>query len=58
MTVFAHAGHWAVQLLYVAPVLFVAGVIIRERLRDRRERREEADATVVEGVHPDPGSRD
>jgi cytochrome b len=49
--VLAHAGHWLVQLLYVAPVVFIAAVIIREKLRDKREQREA-------GSHPDPGSRD
>jgi cytochrome b len=49
--VLAHAGHWLVQLLYVAPVVFIAAVIIREKLRDKREQRE-ADA------HPDLSSRD
>jgi hypothetical protein len=51
--VFAHAGHWAVQLLYVAPVLFIAGVIAREKIRERRERRNE-----LEEPHPDHSGRD
>lgn len=37
MLVLAHAGHWLVNALYVAPVIFVFAVIAREKLRDRRE---------------------
>jgi hypothetical protein len=35
----AHAGHWLVNLLYIAPVLFIFGVIAREKWRERREAR-------------------
>ena len=28
MTLFAHAGHWIAQLLYLAPVLAMVGAIL------------------------------
>jgi hypothetical protein len=52
MIVLAHAGHWLVNLLYLAPVLFIFGVILREKIRDRREQRE------GETRHPDQHGRD
>ena len=36
MTVFAHAGHWLPQLLYVAPVAVLVGAVLVGRIRDRR----------------------
>ena len=48
--VVAHAGHWAVQLLYVVPVLVVAGAIIWSKIQERREEAEEA------AVEARPGS--
>ena len=40
----AHAGHWALDVLYAAPILVVVIVIatnvIRERRASRHERRE------------------
>lgn len=41
MTAFAHAGHWAVQLLYLAPIAVLAGLVISGRLKERREARRE-----------------
>ena len=41
--ILAHAGHWAVQLLYVLPVLLVAGAIVWSKLQERREEAEEAE---------------
>jgi hypothetical protein len=35
--IYAHAGHWLVNLLYAAPLLFVIAIIVRDRLRQRRE---------------------
>jgi hypothetical protein len=32
----AHAGHWAVDLLYVAPLLVAVGVLGWQSMRDRR----------------------
>jgi hypothetical protein len=43
VTVFAHAGHWAVQLLYAVPVFFVLGAIGWSKIAERREAREEAE---------------
>ena len=37
MLVIAHAGHWAVQLIYLFPLLVLVGVIVAGRRRDRRE---------------------
>ena len=46
MTLLAHAGHWTVQLLYVAPVAVVAGALYVQGLRERR--RAAADASLEE----------
>jgi hypothetical protein len=32
----AHAGHWLVSLAYIAPLLFLIGVIVVGKIRDRR----------------------
>jgi hypothetical protein len=37
--VFAHAGHWLVQLLYLAPLVVMGAVLISGHLRRRREDR-------------------
>ena len=34
--VLAHAGHWLVSLAYIAPLLFLVGVILVGKVRDRR----------------------
>jgi hypothetical protein len=36
MVVFAHAGHWIVGLAYMAPLVFLVGVIAVGKIRDRR----------------------
>ena len=50
--VIAHAGHWLLNLLYVAPVLVFIVVLsvisFRDRRRMRREEREQND-----GLTPD-----
>jgi hypothetical protein len=33
----AHAGHWLVNMLYAAPLLAVIAIIVRDRVRQRRE---------------------
>jgi hypothetical protein len=38
MIVLAHAGHWLVSLAYVAPLVFLVGVIVVGKIRDRRAR--------------------
>jgi hypothetical protein len=35
----AHAGHWAIYVLYAVPVVIVLGAIAVNMLRDRRARR-------------------
>ena len=37
MLVIAHAGHWAVNLLYVAPLLIAVGVLFYQSMQDRRQ---------------------
>ena len=36
--VLAHAGHWLVSLAYIAPLIFLVGVILAGKIRDRRDR--------------------
>jgi hypothetical protein len=36
----AHAGHWALYVLYAVPILIVLGSIVANTLRDRRGHRE------------------
>jgi hypothetical protein len=36
----AHAGHYAVWVLYVLPVLIIVGAILRSAIAVRREDRE------------------
>jgi hypothetical protein len=38
--VFAHAGHWAVDALYLVPVLLLVGAALKERWKARREPRD------------------
>jgi hypothetical protein len=33
----AHAGHWAIWILYAVPVLVVLGSIVAQLRRERRE---------------------
>ena len=40
MIVFAHAGHWAVDALYLVPVLLLVAAALNGRRRERREARE------------------
>jgi hypothetical protein len=35
----AHAGHWLVQLVYVAPLVFMGGMFAVGYLRRRRDER-------------------
>ena len=37
MLLFAHAGHWLVQLIYLVPLAVLIVVILVGRARDRRE---------------------
>ena len=36
--VLAHAGHWLVSVAYLAPLVFLVGVIVAGKIRDRRAR--------------------
>ena len=38
MIVFAHAGHWLPQLLYLAPVIVMLGLVGLGKLRERRNK--------------------
>jgi hypothetical protein len=38
MIVFAHAGHWLPQLLYLAPVVVMLGAVGLGKLRQRRNK--------------------
>ena len=45
MLTLAHAGHWVVNLLYVAPLLVAVGVLGYQSVKDRRQiKREGGDA--------------
>ena len=39
VVVFAHAGHWLPQLLYLAPVAVLVIAVLVGRFRDRRSGR-------------------
>ena len=41
--VFAHAGHWAAQLLYLAPVIAMIGAVLWSRFRGTSEIDDEED---------------
>ena len=36
MTLFAHAGHWIGQLLYLAPVVAMVGALAWAKFKERR----------------------
>ena len=37
----AHVGHWAINLLYVAPLVIAVGVLGYQSLKDRRQLKRE-----------------
>jgi hypothetical protein len=39
MLVLAHSGHWLIQLVYAAPLLFMAGLFAISYFRQRRDGR-------------------
>lgn len=43
MTVTAHAGHWALQLVYVFPLVLVLGFIVLDKVRSRKDDDEPSD---------------
>ena len=36
---FAHAGHWLVNVAYLAPLIFLIAIIGWGKLKDRRDQR-------------------
>jgi len=38
MTLFAHAGHWLAQLLYLVPIMAMVVAILWSRIRGPRQR--------------------
>ena len=52
MLVIAHAGHWIVQVLYVAPLLAFFVILVRAKLRERREHAELAPDAEAGGAGP------
>lgn len=38
----AHAGHWLVSLLYLAPVILIVGALVVQNRRDRQRARRSA----------------
>ena len=43
MTVFAHAGHVLVDLLYALPLVIMVGLLLVAKLRERRTRDKRTD---------------
>jgi hypothetical protein len=43
MTLFAHAGHVLLDLLYAAPLFIMFGLLLVGKLRERRSRDKRAD---------------
>ena len=43
MTLFAHAGHVLLDLLYAAPLFVMVGLLLVGKLRERRGRDKRAD---------------
>jgi hypothetical protein len=41
----AHAGHWLVQIAYLAPLVLLVALLVLGKLRARRERRRNAGVT-------------
>jgi uncharacterized membrane protein YtjA (UPF0391 family) len=43
MTLFAHAGHWIAQLLYLVPIMAMVVAILWSRIRGARQMDDEDD---------------
>jgi hypothetical protein len=41
----AHAGHWLLQIAYLAPLVVLVAMLVLGKLRARRERRRNAGVT-------------
>lgn len=44
--VVGHAGHWLVQLVYLAPLVFMGGLFAASHLRRRREAQDEKSSSA------------
>ena len=53
----AHAGHWVIETLYVAPVAVIVLWISAKTVIDRRRERREGAARARASAHPEPGPR-
>ena len=42
----AHVGHWAINLLYVAPLLVAVGVLGWQSMKDRRTMKRDGEPIV------------
>jgi hypothetical protein len=42
LLVIAHAGHWLVSVAYMTPLVFLVGIIVAGKVRDRRRRSDES----------------
>ena len=54
MIVVAHSGHWAVQLLYLAPLVALVVSMIVGKIREKQE--DSVEETDDGGKRPNPGS--
>lgn len=50
MTLFAHAGHWLVSMVYAAPALLLAGALVVSTIRQRRRDAERRAAAALDGA--------
>ena len=54
----AHTGHWAVQLIYVLPLVVLLGLIAVERVRGRRRAAEAKSSPAADGPAEEGGDTD
>ena len=55
MTLLAHVGHWAINLLYVAPLVVAVGVLGWQARKDRRARARGGEPVVRRPPSEPPG---
>lgn len=46
MTVYAHAGHVIVDMLYALPLVILVGVLVVGRMREKRARKADGEPEV------------
>jgi hypothetical protein len=46
MTLYAHAGHVLVDMLYAVPLLIMVGLLVVGRMREKRARRSDRNPEV------------